>query len=474
MVCLKKLKLSNNVISEISGLDTLVNLTHLDLAYNCIKKIQNLDKLTKLELLNLHRNFITTIENMDNQLRLEYFIISSNGLNIAENVKYLRRFPRLRMLVIQANPCCDSPNFRHFLLGCLPELIVLDYERIPLAEKMGAMDRNALKLAKLSTIETNARRASIAEAEAEQKATYSKAYVDGFYEDELWKSLYQDDVPGQVILQIGEIEEIRATYRELFRRASMELFKKGMKAFKLREDEYKAFNIGMKEAKDVVKLKGQKLTEEFNDWGSLVVREMRNIVLALDDIDRNRTVNTSAADEHTPMALLDANKGQSLEKQAQEETLHKLALEYTRKLNHLWYTMMTDLVELNEQIEDVGQELGRSIRELVVGWLEEVRGHFSQLRDVQLQYHGRLVESLITYGDFRASDTSIPEHLKALLADKEALAAIVQQSHEHHGAVIDQKEEMLVANLKNWLESATNNIQADENEIGRASCRERV
>jgi len=106
--------------------------------------------------------------------------------------------------------------------------------------------------------------------------------------------------------------------------------------------------------------------------------------------------------------------------------------------------------------------LNRSVRELTTGWLEQLRGHLAALRDIQLQYHEQLIEVLITFGEFRMSDTNIPEQLKLLVTDKEALAMVIQASHETHCAVIDFREENMVSRLKGWLESAMNGIRTNE------------
>ena len=47
-------------------------------------------------------------------------------------------------------------------------------------------------------------------------------------------------------------------YHELFRRASHELFEKGMTNFNMRENEIKAFDTAVKEEKDVITATGRK------------------------------------------------------------------------------------------------------------------------------------------------------------------------------------------------------------------------
>jgi Leucine-rich repeat (LRR) protein len=212
MVLLKKLALSNNVITQIENLDALVNLEDLDLSFNCIKRIENLENLRRLKALNLHRNLITTIENLDAQLRLEVLIVSSCGLKSIENLKYLRRFVRLRGVCFDGNPMTEDLNYRSFLLAFVPQLISLDYKRIPKNDKEAAAEEYRERLEKLVAVEDNhRRRASVIEAEEEVLKLHQSAFADGYEGDEFWDSLYDDDEDGMLILSIAETEDVQVS-----------------------------------------------------------------------------------------------------------------------------------------------------------------------------------------------------------------------------------------------------------------------
>ena len=58
LVNLRCLYIQENLIAEISGLDTLTELVNLNLTDNMIEKITGLSKLTKLSNLQLKRNRI--------------------------------------------------------------------------------------------------------------------------------------------------------------------------------------------------------------------------------------------------------------------------------------------------------------------------------------------------------------------------------------------------------------------------------
>ncbi|CAG7662831.1 unnamed protein product [Allacma fusca] len=426
MTSLTKLQLCNNILTKIEKLDTLVNLVWLDLSFNSIRKIENLGSLKKLECINLHRNLITHIENMDNQLRLEIFIISSNGVRTFDQIQYLRRFVRLRSVNFDGNPITNDLHYRAYSVALLPQITLLDYVRITNGERASSERQFGDRLAKIAAADEKLRRrASVVEADEAVRATYALAFVDGFDEDEFWKDMYDQDSDGKVVLMIGDTDDLQSMYHELFRRASRDLFDKGMVNYSMRENEIKAFNIAIKEEKNVVTAKGRKLTEEFVQWSKEAVRTMRGWVNLIDDLEREvGSTNVEKYPEDKQMGL-------------------------------------------HEQISEVNQELDRALRELVTAWLEQLRGYFGVLRDIQLQFNDRIVEDLVTYGNFRLSDTSLPENYHYLLQDKEALGALVQASHENHNTFIDMKEERMVSELKKWMDNAVTGLGRDETHRNR-------
>lgn len=62
--------------------------------------------------------------------------------------------------------------------------------------------------------------------------------------------------------------------------------------------------------------------------------------------------------------------------------------------------------------------------------MEQLRGQFASLRDVEQQLFERLIESIVTYGEFRLSDTTIPENLKEVGT---ACQNFLQQKIRNHG-----------------------------------------
>jgi Leucine-rich repeat len=125
----RTLRLDNNMITKIEGLSHLKNLTWLDLSFNRIRKIEGLDKLENLTDLSLYNNEIKTIAGLENLANLQCLSIGNNQIEQLEQILYLKRLPKLDVLVLDGNPIARSKmqQYRSFCLAFLPQLKYLDY-----------------------------------------------------------------------------------------------------------------------------------------------------------------------------------------------------------------------------------------------------------------------------------------------------------------------------------------------------------
>ena len=98
---IKTLKLANNRIAKIEGLERLRNLQILDLSNNQIKDIENLHYLGKLRYLYLNGNCITKIENMEFLRGIEFINLAKNKIKLIENLEQL---PYLKGVTLCPNP----------------------------------------------------------------------------------------------------------------------------------------------------------------------------------------------------------------------------------------------------------------------------------------------------------------------------------------------------------------------------------
>jgi len=453
MTNLTKLQLSNNVIGKIEGLDTLVNLVWLDLSFNNIKIIENLEKLSKLQMLNLHRNLIEDLANLDSLLRLEMFLISSNGLKSVEQMKYLHRFICLRSVAFKGNPVTFRPDFRQVLFAFVPQIAMLDYKPVSRDEKAKAAVLYKSQVDRL-TLEDNKlqRRYSVMTAEADIVSRRFDAFVDPFYENKFFEEMYEADIEGRVILFLDDIDDIVVMYRELFRRGANEIFEKGLRCHTLRQNESQAWKIATDEEKLQVQQAATIKTEDFVTYSQVALKDVRQGISILDDYYRRFKRHRK------PKAC-----------KSLRAAVTGFAKDYIRKLHNVWFEIMSDEMNLHEKMLEIGQELNRSITDIITAQLEQLRGLFGTLRDLQGQLNERLVETLVTYGELSFGQDDIPDDLKHLVEDKETLANTIQLSYEHHLQFIDSREDQMMTRLKHWLEELKTDIP--KNEIGRSRLR---
>ncbi len=97
LINLQVLILSNNHIAEINGLGTLSNLLFLDMSKNQISEIKNLENLKKLEILKLFVNNISEIKGFENLVKLEYLNLGKNQIFKIQNLAHLYYLDELNL-----------------------------------------------------------------------------------------------------------------------------------------------------------------------------------------------------------------------------------------------------------------------------------------------------------------------------------------------------------------------------------------
>lgn len=97
LINLEELDLRKNNISEIKGLNTLTNLTILNLRKNQISEIKGLEKLINLKKLNLSENNISEIKGLDHLKNLEYLNLNLNNISEIKGFENLTNLLHLDM-----------------------------------------------------------------------------------------------------------------------------------------------------------------------------------------------------------------------------------------------------------------------------------------------------------------------------------------------------------------------------------------
>jgi len=154
----KTINLHCNQISQISGLQHLIQLTTLDLSANKLTSITGLHGLVSLKTLNLASNLLTTVEGLTGLFQLKHVNLSYNKIsslhgfvelhgaesrlqvvllhennlvNLRHVLSCLQGLIDLRHLVLkhegQGNPMVNATDYRVKVLQDLPQLSSLDY-----------------------------------------------------------------------------------------------------------------------------------------------------------------------------------------------------------------------------------------------------------------------------------------------------------------------------------------------------------
>ena len=143
---LTKLQLDNNIITKISGPNSLVNLKWLDLSFNLIEKIEGLENCTKLTDLSLFSNHITQLSGLENLKELNVLSVGSNKLkNLEDTIKYLQKLKnKLEVLRISNNQFQkqNTNEYKKYTIARLKDLKYFDYELIEAKDREQANEEH--------------------------------------------------------------------------------------------------------------------------------------------------------------------------------------------------------------------------------------------------------------------------------------------------------------------------------------------
>jgi hypothetical protein len=104
LVNLKQLDLFNNKLTEIKGLENLVNLQQLNLSHNQLTEIKGLENLANLQILHLSDNQLIEIKGLETLANLQILYLSNNQLI---EIKGLETLANLKQLILENNSISD-------------------------------------------------------------------------------------------------------------------------------------------------------------------------------------------------------------------------------------------------------------------------------------------------------------------------------------------------------------------------------
>ncbi|KAJ8913216.1 hypothetical protein NQ315_016159 [Exocentrus adspersus] len=436
MTALTKLQLNNNMIEKVENLETLVHLRELDLSFNKISKIENMETLTKLTKLTFFDNLIETIENLDNQKDLTVFSIGRNRIREWKNVYYLRRFSKLTSLNMAHNPCAESKNFREFVAAFLPNLVYYIYVRIKDSEREKGIIFFVVHIKPRMRRTNNFK---IIEKEKADAELHSVMFVEYLNSRKLFDQLFESDVEGKALLDLGdEVKEYYDEYEEQFISLCKMIFDAGQKHYQIRKVEVDEFL-------ETVELGKKKNQEE-------------SIACMEDFIERK-----NAFFEQIKVVQQKFND-QKIDDDKYNEDIEKLTDECNRLIHETWKQLMKLELQLFEQVEEVNQNFGHMLGDLINGFVEEAQAIFSQIRALEVNYFeniGDTANRFLTTINMN-EDIVIPESLENIMCDKEAVVNATAASHDVHMQVIDTREDTLVNRAKNYVENFNTNLTQEE------------
>jgi len=112
----------------------------LDLSDNELEDISNFPVLKRLETIIANNNKISQIARGLGQLlpKLENLILSNNRIEKLEELKPLSDIPTLQRISLAGNPIAKHRHYRYYVISKLPNLKVLDFQKVKLTEREAA------------------------------------------------------------------------------------------------------------------------------------------------------------------------------------------------------------------------------------------------------------------------------------------------------------------------------------------------
>ncbi|XP_055938106.1 dynein axonemal assembly factor 11-like [Argiope bruennichi] len=139
---LEEVSLHQRNIKKIEHIDRWCrDLKILYLHSNLISKIENLSRLKKLEYVNFTLNNITRIENLEGCESLRKLDFTANFIGELTSIESLRDNYQLEELYLTGNPCTEFEGYREFVIATLPQLMILDGEKIKKSERIVALQK---------------------------------------------------------------------------------------------------------------------------------------------------------------------------------------------------------------------------------------------------------------------------------------------------------------------------------------------
>lgn len=137
----RELDLRGNKIAVIENLAaTQDQFDSFDLSDNEIRKLESMAVLPRIKMLLFNNNQINRIaDNLGRAFpKLEVLVLTNNRFTTLKELEPLAALPTLVNLSLVDNPVTKQPGYRAFVIAMLPQLRVLDFQKVKPAEREAA------------------------------------------------------------------------------------------------------------------------------------------------------------------------------------------------------------------------------------------------------------------------------------------------------------------------------------------------
>lgn len=138
----RELRLRGLKINAIENLGATLNqFDCFDLCDNSIRKLENFPLLPRLSCLLLSNNRIFKIQSHLEQSipNLERLILTNNYIQDLKDLDPLATLNNLKVLSLMNNPVAAKENYRYYVIHKLPNLRLLDFNKVRRAEREQAV-----------------------------------------------------------------------------------------------------------------------------------------------------------------------------------------------------------------------------------------------------------------------------------------------------------------------------------------------
>lgn len=147
MSSILRLDLSSMGLGCLANMHGLVHLEELSLFGNELRSLEGIAAAPELRKLDAANNELSSAAPLAELAELEVVELQGNRIAAAADLAALARLPRLRALRLRdevsgaSNPMCAAPSYFEDVCALLPNLAVLDGERLELKQSMLAAAR---------------------------------------------------------------------------------------------------------------------------------------------------------------------------------------------------------------------------------------------------------------------------------------------------------------------------------------------